>query len=82
MTEHGWAHVYPINDLKEHWIGRVPKTIPFYVLEGYDKEKNPIYISYVCDCKPRVDVEEELIIHNSWDCREAVEEAERILNHS
>ena len=35
-----------------------------------------------CPCKPALQFEngEMIVIHNAWDCREAVEEAERILN--
>lgn len=35
-----------------------------------------------CDCNPRIDWDAEIIVHNSWDCREAVEWAEDILGGS
>ena len=58
-------HVYPVNDEREH------------ELEGT-----------MCPCGPRVEwsdpktgaaYAEALVIHNAFDCREIVEEAERIL---
>lgn len=58
-------HVYPLLDEKEH------------ELEGT-----------MCPCEPRVEWadpithlphREVLVIHNAFDCREAVEQAERIL---
>lgn len=59
-------HVHPINDEKPH------------NLEGP-----------TCPCNPRVEyinpedglpyVDGPIVIHNSWDCREVVEEAEKIL---
>ena len=35
-----------------------------------------------CDCNPKIIVEdgEEILIHNSYDRRELIEEAEKILN--
>ena len=60
------VHVYPINDEKPH------------TTDG----------SCECWCKPRVVfqdpdtgeiLEDQIIVHNSADCREIVEEAERIL---
>jgi len=60
-------HVYPVNDEKPH------------ELEGT-----------MCPCGPRVEwndpktgepYAEALVIHNSFDCREIVEEAERILSN-
>lgn len=32
-----------------------------------------------CDCEPKIDWENELIIHNSYDGREYVEQAKEIL---
>jgi hypothetical protein len=60
-------HVYPINDEKPH------------DLKGT-----------MCPCEPRVEwndpetgeaYTEALVIHNAFDCREIVEEAERILEN-
>lgn len=33
----------------------------------------------ICDCIPAIDWEHKLVVHNAWDCREAVEEANSIL---
>lgn len=73
-----WQHVYPVKDLKRHKTALKPtkSTIKF---AGYTKDKQPIYVSSICPCKPCVDKESKLIVHNAFDCREAVEEAERIL---
>jgi hypothetical protein len=60
-------HIYPVNDEQEH------------DLEGT-----------MCPCNPRVEwadpetgeaYSEALVIHNAIDCREIVEEAERINNN-
>lgn len=60
-------HIYPVNDEQDH------------VLEGVD-----------CPCNPTVNWEDEetgeiyaepICIHNAFDCREIVEEAERLLIH-
>jgi len=32
-----------------------------------------------CECKPTLDEENSILIHNSFDCREAVEWAEDVL---
>lgn len=37
-------------------------------LEGFD-----------CDCEPKIDFDNEIVIHNSFDGREAVEQANEIL---
>jgi len=50
-----------------------------------DKEKH-LTLSYgdsiKCECKPIVDITHDtpIVIHNSFDCREAVEMAEEILS--
>ena len=33
-----------------------------------------------CMCKPRIEENGKLIVHNSYDGREIIEEAERIIN--
>lgn len=38
--------------------------------------------SLECECRPEIDYENELVIHNSYDGREAVEWAEDILENS
>lgn len=43
-----------------------------------DRKQHDIH-SLDCCCNPIVDPENSLLIHNSFDCREAVEEAEDIL---
>lgn len=61
-------HIFPVNDLKPH-----------------DTE------STMCECVPAVEWEdpktgkpyaEALVIHHAWDCREAVEEAEALLQNA
>lgn len=74
-----WVHIYPVNDLKKHYTGKIHGGKPVYQLTGYDKEKEPIYVSDICSCMPVIEPDSKLIVHNAWDCREAVEEAERIL---
>ena len=75
-----WVHVYPDKDLKKHYTGKIPGNgEPKYELTGYTKEKEPIYVSNICDCNPYLDIDSKIIVHNAWDCREAVEEAQRIL---
>lgn len=45
------------------------------------KAHNTMYgkAKVICDCNPRFDWGSKLVIHNAYDLREAVEEAEEIL---
>lgn len=63
-------HIYPRNDLKEHYLECV------YPVTGYP------YCP--CECSPQFKEEGDalLIVHNSFDGREAVEIANEILNPS
>jgi len=45
-----------------------------------EKDSSPHCLNYVlCSCKPKIDWNNHLIIHNSFDNREIVEAAENIL---
>jgi len=61
-----WGHVYPIDDEQEH-----------------DTESHPGDGSgKLCHCQPRIDWEFQCVIHSSFDGRELVEQAEKILNQT
>jgi len=64
-------HVNPINDLKEHDLS-IPNIIP-------DKETGK-YCQ--CKCLPREEWENDclIIIHNAYDGRQQLEQANDILN--
>lgn len=36
-------------------------------------------VEELCECMPKIDWDDKLVIHNAYDLREAVEEAEAIL---
>jgi hypothetical protein len=38
-----------------------------------------ILVGFNCPCNPRIDFNNRIVIHNSWDCRESIEEAKEIL---
>lgn len=61
-------HVYPLNDAEEHFLECV------YPIVGHP----------ICPCKCEPTFKEEgsslLIVHNSFDGREGVEMAKKILN--
>ena len=56
-------HVYPVEDEQEHEV---------------EQSSEP----FTCDCSPRTEEVENggrVVVHNSYDGREIVEEAERVL---
>ena len=61
----GIYHVYPVNDTQEHILICV---------------QNNGLIGCLCNCKPITDKIKNVVIHNSFDGREAVEIANEILN--
>ena len=48
-----------------------------HVIPTADSKEHTPYTH--CHCKPQIDWENQLVIHNAFDHREAVEEANRIL---
>lgn len=78
-----WLHIYPLNDLKKHFTGakflKDEPGAPWWKVHSFTRDHEPIYVTEICECLPWVDFEGMMIIHNAWDCREALEEAERIL---
>lgn len=77
-----WTHVYPMNDRKKHDLTTTPTTFSdiFKIEKAPNDPENKVFRWLTgCSCEPYVDFKSELVIHNSFDCREAVEEAERIL---
>lgn len=59
-----WGHVYPIDDEQEHDIDSDPT-------HGMEK---------LCHCQPELDWEFRVVIHSSFDGRELLEQAEKILD--
>lgn len=80
--EFSWLHIYPEKDKYPHYTGKVPEDRVFWQLAFFTREKEPVYNSEICLCRPIVDLDDKLIVHNAWDCREAVEEAEAILKET
>lgn len=68
------VHVYPMNDLKAHYLESVDAR-----LDGFSDDVSP---TCTCLCNPRKEKREDgvwVIIHNSFDGREGVEIASEIL---
>lgn len=68
-------HVYPTNDLREHYLESVDAR-----LDGFGEEVAP-YCS--CLCSPKAERQENgvwIITHNSFDGREGIEAVDEILN--
>lgn len=54
----------------------VHHVYPLNDLKPHDTE------SIYCDCNPMIDWTNRLVIHHAWDHREAVEEAEALLQNA
>jgi hypothetical protein len=67
-------HVYPINDLKEHYLESVDPS-----LDGFGEDVPP-FCPCLCDPRKEKKYGTWLIIHNSFDGREGLEWANDILN--
>lgn len=56
---------------------------PVYHVYPLNDEKEHVLEGLECPCKPKQvwkeDMEDYLVVHRAYDCREVVEEAERIL---
>lgn len=68
-------HVYPTNDLRNHYLESVDAR-----LDGFDNSVPPFC---PCLCDPKKELQENgtwLIIHNSFDGREGIEQVNEILN--
>lgn len=70
-----WQHIYPLNDEQEHDT----ESHPLSVIGSSPLEGTPYVIWDGCACNPRVDFDNQIVVHNAFDCREVVEEAEEIL---
>jgi len=46
-----------------------------------DEEDKHDLEGFYCDCDPRIDWDNDLVVHNSFDGREAVEQANEILRN-
>lgn len=70
-------HIYPLNDLKEHYTESVDARI-----DGFSNDVPP---HCPCLCNPKKDQREDgvwIIIHNSFDGREGLEWANELLNNT
>lgn len=67
-------HIYPTNDLKEHYLESMDAR-----LDGFSEDVPPLCS---CLCEPRTEQRKDgiwIIIHNSFDGREGLEWAREIL---
>jgi len=65
--KNGWALYHPTED--DPWKYVVPN----------DDFKGHAIESRECECEPKIDWENQIIIHNAFDHRECVEQAEAML---
>ena len=53
MNWENWNHVYPLNDLIEHNTSLVTEQAE----------------TYLCQCRPKLDIDNQIIIHDAMDGR-------------